>query len=183
MWRRVLYGAIFCACLAAARGIEDLHASDRAHVRERRANYRESVEQGERLETLARQAGQPNFAVPGDAAYSLPEGVFNNALKILHEPPLATRSVLLVPGTAYGGEETYNTTLAKAIREDPVLGSRAIVATLEIPGMSLNDIQLSGEYVAYGLRMLQQRTRQPATVVSWSQGEQHVPTELSIETD
>lgn len=166
------------ACLAVLCSLVGGQSSDEmdmdALVDDRRARVRESYERHEELVRQAVKAGEPRFAVLGDAAYSHPERVYAGALRMLHDPPVPTRSVLLVPGTAYGGAEAFNATIARAIRGDPTLGSRAVVATLELPGLSLDDIQDTAEFVAYGLRALNRKTGQAATVVSWSQGSLNV---------
>lgn len=106
----------------------------------------------------------------GDAAYSVDENTLRSALYIpstFQYGKTGKQPVLLVPGTALPGGTTYSNAfgnlLAASSYADPVW--------LNIPGYSLGDAQVNGEYVAYAMNYLSGISEQKnISVVSWSQG-------------
>ncbi|KAJ0414025.1 hypothetical protein BJY00DRAFT_46244 [Aspergillus carlsbadensis] len=106
----------------------------------------------------------------GDAPFSVPEKALRAAI---HIPPAfeygagSKSPVILIPGTAVPGGTTYADGFARLLGEtdyaDPVW--------LNIPGNSLNDVQVNSEYVAYAINYITGVSRgEKVGLVSWSQG-------------
>lgn len=106
----------------------------------------------------------------GDAPYSVDENTLRSAIYI---PPTfqygktGKQPVLLVPGTSLPGGTSYSNAFGKLL----AASTYADPVWLNIPGYSLGDAQVNGEYVAYAMNYLSGVSEQKnISVVSWSQG-------------
>lgn len=105
-----------------------------------------------------------------DAPYSLTEADLRGAVYIPEDFEYGAngkRPVLLVPGTAVPCGSTYYFNYEKLLADsdfaDPVW--------VNIPGNSLDDIQINSEYVAYAINYIHGITNNTRIgVISWSQG-------------
>ncbi|KAI9893689.1 MAG: hypothetical protein M1814_005905 [Vezdaea aestivalis] len=103
---------------------------------------------------------------PSDPPYSIPESQLRAAIYI---PPGYTGSkqtVILIPGTAVPAGITYANNFAKLLSAGPV-GDPVWV---NIPGNSLDDVQLNAEYVAYAINYMSSLSGGKVAAVTWSQG-------------
>ncbi|OBT82604.1 hypothetical protein VE02_07977 [Pseudogymnoascus sp. 03VT05] len=106
----------------------------------------------------------------GDAPYSVDENTLRSAIYIpstFQYGKTGKQPVLLVPGTSLPGGVSYSNAFGKLL----AASSYADPVWLNIPGYSLGDAQVSGEYVAYAMNYLSGVSQQKnISVVSWSQG-------------
>ena len=106
----------------------------------------------------------------GDAPYSVSESALRSAIYI---PPTfqygknGKQPILLVPGTSLPGGTTYSNAFGKLL----AASSYADPVWINIPGYSLGDAQVNGEYVAYAMNYLSGVSGQKnISVITWSQG-------------
>ncbi|KAI9867725.1 MAG: hypothetical protein M1813_008525 [Trichoglossum hirsutum] len=107
---------------------------------------------------------------PADPQYSVEESQLRSAIYIPPNFELGSGSkqtVILVPGTAIPGGTTYAHNFAKLLGKT----SFADPLWLNIPGYSLDDIQVNAEYVVYAIHYISGITGgKNVSVVTWSQG-------------
>ncbi|KAL5360446.1 hypothetical protein BJX96DRAFT_175302 [Aspergillus floccosus] len=110
------------------------------------------------------------FKAPEDAPYSVGESALRSALYIPPSFEYGTNGktpVLLVPGTAVPAGLTYHFNFVKLLSTT----SFADPVWLNVPGNSLNDVQVNAEYVAYAINYLSSVSNHSTIgVISWSQG-------------
>ncbi|CAI7644062.1 unnamed protein product [Penicillium bialowiezense] len=100
-----------------------------------------------------------------DAPYDIPEPTLRSALYI---PPSFTCTkipILLVPGTADPAGTTFSFNYAR-ILETPT----TTPAWVNIPDLSLSDIQDNAQYIAYAINYLSTECGRQIAVLGWSQG-------------
>ncbi|KFY83815.1 hypothetical protein V500_09853 [Pseudogymnoascus sp. VKM F-4518 (FW-2643)] len=106
----------------------------------------------------------------GDAPYSVDENTLRSAIYIpstFQYGKTGKQPVLMVPGTSLPGGTTYSNAFGKLL----AASTYADPVWLNIPGYSLGDAQVNGEYVAYAMNYLSAVSNQKnISVVSWSQG-------------
>lgn len=109
----------------------------------------------------------PSFVFGGDAPYTVDPTTLAAALTCPNgNPTSASPAVLLVHGTGSTGEETWGQGYVPALLAQ---GYTACYVTL--PGRAMGDMQVSSEYVAYGLHMISYLAGGAQTaVISHSQG-------------
>ncbi|KAK3640618.1 hypothetical protein LTR56_003681 [Elasticomyces elasticus] len=110
---------------------------------------------------------QQPFLFDGDAPYSTDAATLAAALTCPNGVPTkAAPPVLLVHGTSTTGEESWGDGYVPALAAE---GYTACYVTL--PGRAMGDMQISSEYVAYGLHYISQLSGELKTaVISHSQG-------------
>ncbi|KFX96802.1 hypothetical protein V490_03118 [Pseudogymnoascus sp. VKM F-3557] len=106
----------------------------------------------------------------GDAPYSVDENTLRSAIYIpstFQYGKTGKQPVLLVPGTSLPGGTSYSNAFGKLL----AASTYADPVWLNIPGYSLGDAQVNGEYVAYAMNYLSGVSGQKnISVISWSQG-------------
>ncbi|KAG2417619.1 hypothetical protein HFD88_008838 [Aspergillus terreus] len=107
---------------------------------------------------------------PEDAPYSVDEATLRSALYIPSSFEYGANGktpVLLVPGTAVPAGLTYHFNFVKLLSAT----SFADPVWVNIPGNSLDDVQVNAEYVAYAINYLSGVSNDSTIgVISWSQG-------------
>ncbi|GMG12791.1 hypothetical protein F9C07_2255027 [Aspergillus flavus] len=109
------------------------------------------------------------YKAKSDAPYSIAENTLRAAI---HIPRSFSHKrdkkipVLLVPGTAVPAAITFYFNFGKLRRALP----ESELVWIDLPQASLDDIQLSAEYVAYALNYVSALTSSKIAVISWSQG-------------
>lgn len=105
-----------------------------------------------------------------DAPYSLTEPDLRGAVYIpegFEHGANGKRPVLLVPGTAIPSGSTYYFNYEKLLAESDF----ADTVWVNIPGNSLNDVQINSEYVAYAINYIYGIANNTKIgIISWSQG-------------
>ncbi|KAK6821491.1 hypothetical protein RU639_007949 [Aspergillus parasiticus] len=110
---------------------------------------------------------------PYKAKSDAPNSIAENTLRAaVHIPRTFSHKrnkkipVLLVPGTAVPAAITFYFNFGKLRRALP----ESELVWVDLPRASLDDIQLSAEYVAYALNYVSALTSSKIAVISWSQG-------------
>lgn len=121
-------------------------------------------------------------AASGDAARPAPEPFPSEAGPALSVPPATLEAalectpfehpqrepVLLVPGTGFSSDTQWSWGY------EPSLRARGFdVCSVEIPNLSMDDMQVAGEYVVHAVRAMAQRSGRMVDVLGISQGAMH----------
>ncbi|WPG97606.1 Hypothetical protein R9X50_00038500 [Acrodontium crateriforme] len=89
----------------------------------------------------------PSFVISGDAPFSIDTETLSDAITCPNGNPTASKPpVLLIHGTSCTGEESWGKGYVPALMAN---GYTACYVTL--PNRAMSDMQISAEYVAYGL--------------------------------
>ncbi|QIX00790.1 hypothetical protein AMS68_006307 [Peltaster fructicola] len=118
------------------------------------------------VELVTRDA--PTFIYAGDAPYSVDPTTLAAALHCPNGNPAGGRKpVLLVHGTAASGSDTWLWTYVPALQAT----GQYTACYLELPNRAGVDMQVSAEYVAYGIHYMSQLSGgQKTAVITHSQG-------------
>lgn len=111
--------------------------------------------------------GAPDYSITGDAPFSVDANTLAAAITCPNgNPTSAAPPVLLIHGTGSTGAETWGEGYVPALQAN---GYTACYVTL--PGRAMGDMQISSEYVAYGLHYISSISGGLKTaVISHSQG-------------
>ena len=104
-------------------------------------------------------------AFPGDADYSIHRATVAEALTCKNVEGRVAEPVLLVHGTFVDGETNWGWNYWKALPQDGF-----DVCMVDLPKAAMGDAQVSGEYVARALQILNRRFESKIDVLGHSQG-------------